>query len=679
MKKTYLTSLLSAVFLSLTATSQAANYTWTTTTNGTKDWNNTANWSGGTLPDSANDTSVIFFSDTTTALANGTQSITTNVPSALTLNNLTLNGAAPSSAGTASVVIGTNASTWTFDGTAPSINLTSNASAALNRALSFNVASNLSLNATTTITMTGDGVYSANPATPNLTYTFSGNITGTGGITRTAGGTPSATVDNGVVILSGNNSYSGATNVQRGELRLANNNALGNSSSITVGSTSINTARLTLTGGTTITGKTVTITNTGTSGDGNSYGALSTFSGTNVWDGDVIMGATGTRIGGVGGSLEITGVISGGGAGNAHLIRGDSSNIILSNTANTFASSSLGIQFESNTATGTVTVTSLTDSGSASSLGTTSTILMSVASGRTNVLKYTGNGSSTNRTFSFSSTGNGTFVFDQSGSGNLKFTGTINATTTGNHTLALGGSTSGTGEIAGNILDFNSGNVTSVTKVGTGTWTISGNTTYSGNTTVSAGTLLINGSTSATSAVSVASGATLGGNGTVGGATTISGNLRPGNSPGLLTFNSTLTLASTANTTMEINGSATRGTDYDGVNVTSALTYNGTLTLAVGTTFGVGTYSFNLFDFGSQSGNFSSVALTGNYTGTFSGPSSGNWTLTQANGFGGNNTWTFSHATGDLGLNVVPEPATWILLAGSLTAVVVFRRRRGTR
>ena len=148
-------------------------------------------------------------------------------------------------------------------------------------------------------------------------------------------------------------------------------------------------------------------------------------------------------------------------------------------------------------------------------------------------------------------------------------------------------------------------------------------------------------------------------------------NSQPGNSPGVLVFSSSLTLNGT--TTMEINGSTTRGTDYDGINVGTALTYGGNLTLAIGTTFGVGTYTFDLFQIsGSQSGSFATggVTLTDNYTGTLANNGSGVWGLTS-----GNNTWTFTESTGDLGLTVVPEPATWALVAFSLTAVMVLRRR----
>jgi autotransporter-associated beta strand protein len=242
---------------------------------------------------------------------------------------------------------------------------------------------------------------------------------------------------------------------------------------------------------------------------------------------------------------------------------------------------------------------------------------------------------------------------------------------------------------AGTITDGPTNKVSLVMNSSGRTQTLNGANTYTGNTTVSAGTLLLGtaGSIANSGTISVASGATLNvsavsggwalgssqtlkGSGTVAGNATINGNLQPGSSPGLLSFDSNLTLAPTANTTMEINGSVTRGTDFDGINVTSALVYDGTLTLAVGTTFGEGTYSFNLFDFGSQSSSFDAITLSGNYTGSLSGP--GNvWSLTS-----GVNTWTFTHSTGDLGLTVIPEPSTWALLAGSLGILMVFRRRR---
>jgi fibronectin-binding autotransporter adhesin len=259
---------------------------------------------------------------------------------------------------------------------------------------------------------------------------------------------------------------------------------------------------------------------------------------------------------------------------------------------------------------------------------------------------------------------------------------------TGNHTFHVLGNEATTVQSTA-ILANKIGENGTITKTGAGSMTINSTSTYTGSTTISAGTLLLGsgGSIATSSTINVATGATfnvsavsggyvlgtgqtLKGGGTVLGNATINGNLQPGNSPGLLTVNGTLTLASNSTTTIEIDGSTTRGTDFDAIDVSSDLTYGGNLTLAVGTTFGTGNYTFNVFDSASQTSTFNAITLSGNYTGSLTGP--GNvWSLTS-----GLNTWTFTHSTGDLGLTVVPEPATWALLAGSLTTLLVFRRRR---
>ncbi len=215
-----------------------------------------------------------------------------------------------------------------------------------------------------------------------------------------------------------------------------------------------------------------------------------------------------------------------------------------------------------------------------------------------------------------------------------------------------------------------------LTKRGTGTLVLTGANVYTGPTTVSAGTLLINGNNSgATGPVTVSLGASLGGDGSIGGDVTINGTLSPGNSPGVLEFDAALILGATSNTFMEIDG-VTRETQYDGVDVGTALTYGGALTLDFGTTFGTGNYTFDLFSFASESGNLASITLSGLYSGSlvFDNVGEDEWTLVD----GGGNDWTFTQSTGDLVLSVpVPEPGT-IALFGAGVALIGLRiaRRR---
>jgi hypothetical protein len=106
---------------------------------------------------------------------------------------------------------------------------------------------------------------------------------------------------------------------------------------------------------------------------------------------------------------------------------------------------------------------------------------------------------------------------------------------------------------------------------------------------------------------------------------------------------------------------------YDAVDASGTLTYGGTLTADIGTTFGAGSYTFNLLDFASQSGTLSAVNLTDKYTGTLS--SGNSWSLVS-----GDNTWGFNHSTGVLSLTVVPEPCAALL--GGLGLLALLRRRR---
>lgn len=204
-----------------------------------------------------------------------------------------------------------------------------------------------------------------------------------------------------------------------------------------------------------------------------------------------------------------------------------------------------------------------------------------------------------------------------------------------------------------------------------GTVTLTGANTYSGSTTVISGTLVVTGSLG-NSSTTISSGATLGGNGSLGATVIADGaTLSPGNSPGELSFTSTLTLGGT--TLFEIAGLA-RGSEYDGINTAGLLTYGGDLDI-VAFDLGAGVWdlaqdaAYDLFAIsGGVDGNFDSVTVGGNAltfnSGIWSGVDSGN----------SNVTYSFSQATGDLTVTVIPEPGA--ILLGALGTLVLIRRRR---
>ncbi len=130
--------------------------------------------------------------------------------------------------------------------------------------------------------------------------------------------------------------------------------------------------------------------------------------------------------------------------------------------------------------------------------------------------------------------GNGNYTLQLgslSGVANSLFRG--GNTATGLTTLEIGNLGTDT-EFAGSI---NNGVTKSIalTKVGSGTLTLSGASNYSGATLVNAGTLSVTGSLTASASVTVGSGATLGGSGSITSAVTASGTIAPGAGAGTLT------------------------------------------------------------------------------------------------------------------------------------------------
>ena len=162
-------------------------------------------------------------------------------------------------------------------------------------------------------------------------------------------------------------------------------------------------------------------------------------------------------------------------------------------------------------------------------------------------------------------------------------------------TYVIGGLNSNT-TFAGAITNGTSAttpHVVALTKIGTGTFTITGTNTYSGGTTVSNGTLLVSntgGSGTGAGAVTVVSGATLGGSGVIAGPVTVNGTLAPGTSPGTLTISNDLVLNGGAGLQYQL------GSVSDRTVVSGNLTLGGMLNVTDSGGFGNGTYT--LFTYG---------------------------------------------------------------------------------
>ena len=203
----------------------------------------------------------------------------------------------------------------------------------------------------------------------------------------------------------------------------------------------------------------------------------------------------------------------------------------------------------------------------------------------------------------------------------------------------------------GSVISDTGGNVNSVNKTGAGTTILSQSNSYTGTTLVSDGTLVVNGNISTSLLTTVNSGGTLAGSGTTGDLTVLSGGtLAPGNISDSLGVTGNLTLEGGSFSVFEID---TTGDISDLVIATGLITFGGTLNISnIGGTLTIGD-TFNIFDWSSSSGTFSSVNLPGLSSGL---------------------SWDQSSLYLDGQIAVVPEARAALL--GGLGFIALLRRRR---
>jgi autotransporter-associated beta strand protein len=250
-----------------------------------------------------------------------------------------------------------------------------------------------------------------------------------------------------------------------------------------------------------------------------------------------------------------------------------------------------------------------------------------------------------------------------------------------NRTVTLGNSTDLSGQISNGGLTVASTNATR-------SLNLTAANSYNGGTTVSGGTLLVNnttGSGTGSGAVTVSFGASLGGSGTIAGATTVAGTLRPGNSPGVLTFGSDLTLNTGANLVWELwaNTEVNSPVTFDQVVVGGNLLFGGAngVTLDFGTSLGGSMVSWGdtfwdsqrswiLFDVTGTTSGIEQLSIANTVFADAAGTS-----LSTARAGA---SFSISQVGSDVVVNYIPEPtsSSMILLGLSgLIGVRAFRRK----
>ena len=139
------------------------------------------------------------------------------------------------------------------------------------------------------------------------------------------------------------------------------------------------------------------------------------------------------------------------------------------------------------------------------------------------------------------------------------------------------------------------------------------------------------------------------------GTVLIEGDLRPGDSPGLVDFGGDLLLGAGATLKIELGGPDP--TDYDRLSVDGTLALDGTLDVVLIDSFTPDWGdTFDIFDFDTYTGQFADISLPG-----------------LSNGLVWDTSALYTRGT----LMVTPEPSSLVLLAaGALTLLLIRRRRK---
>lgn len=680
-----------------TLTISAANLYWDgsgtpNATTGITAFNGATNWStvsGATTPDPAavpgvSDTAVFNLSTPMLIGLNGARSVGGLIFSGTGTTSLY----AHPSANTSNILtIGTGGLTITSG--AAAVSTISNSTTGF---LSYRLNGNQSWinNSANLLTMNG-GIANTGNTAP---YTLTLGGSGAGGITLASavanGGTTGTigvvvnTSGSGVTTFSGANSYTGSTTVSAGLLKLGNDRSLGFGgiqTTTTAGTVIANGGTIDLNGRTI--NEPLTLSGTGV-GDA---GALINSAGTTATIGSGLAGLTYSALGTVGPLPTIS--ISGTGTGATAVVTGSLTAATFSGATFTGAAGTWVVGDLINitgSGTGTIARVSAVSGGlpTAVDFGTGSNPGSGWTAAPTGWSKNTStSGTVTGGAFGGAGANANNFTptgiqltaagTDYTGTPTYSFTGgngtyTPGVLTLSSVTLAADSTFGGSGNLTINAVIGESSSGKALTKIGAGTLTLNGNNTYTGPTLISAGTLS--------------------GSGSVGGSLTIAaaGSLAPGTSTATGIFSAaSINLAGT--TTLRVNG-ATRGTDYDALTASGALTYGGALVLSLPTFTPNDSDSYQLFQAGSFSGAFASVTINASgaatatltpsgFTGSINGKS---YTFTYATGIlriatpvtFALNTATFTYTGSDQGPTITPTPSNATFTAGgTLTATDV--------